>query len=62
MYIGTEIGVFGSENLGLSWSPVNEGPANVSVDDLIWSGETLVCITHGRGVFTIDLSSAALTS
>lgn len=57
IYIGTEVGVFGSEDVGRSWSPVNEGPANVSVDDLIWNGATLICITHGRGVFTIDLNT-----
>jgi len=58
LYIGTEVGVFGSEDSGQNWSPVNEGPANVSVDDLIWNGNTLICITHGRGVFSIDLSVA----
>jgi hypothetical protein len=38
------------------WSPTNEGPSNCSVDDLIWMGETLVAVTHGRGMFMIDLS------
>lgn len=56
LYIGTEVGVLGSEDLGASWSVSNEGPANVSVDDLIWQGQTLICITHGRGVFSINLS------
>ena len=56
IYIGTEVGVFASEDFGVTWSPSNEGPANVSVDDLKWLGNTLVCITHGRGVFTIDLN------
>lgn len=56
VFLGTEVGVFGSEDLGTTWSPTNEGPANVSVDDLVWLGETLICITHGRGVFSIDLS------
>lgn len=56
VYLGTEVGIFGSDNLGQDWSPTNEGPANVSVDDLIWSGTTLIAVTHGRGVFTIDLS------
>ena len=56
LYVGTEVGVFGSEDQGLTWSPVNEGPANVSVDDLVWNSRTLACVTHGRGVFTIDLT------
>jgi len=33
LYIGTEIGVFASNDTGATWSPSNEGPANVSVDD-----------------------------
>jgi hypothetical protein len=56
VYLGTEVGVFASEDAGGHWSPTNEGPANVSVDDLIWLGETLVAVTHGRGMFRIDLS------
>jgi len=56
VYIGTEVGVFASEDAGASWSPTNEGPTNCSVDDLFWVGETLVCATHGRGMFRIDLS------
>ncbi len=56
LYLGTEVGVFASENGGLTWSPTNEGPTTCSVDDLFWMGEVLVCATHGRGMFRIDLS------
>jgi hypothetical protein len=56
IYIGTEVGVFASEDGGANWSPTNEGPTNCSVDDLFWMGQTLVCATHGRGMFHIDLS------
>ena len=38
------------------WSPTNEGPTNCSVDDLFWMGETLVSVTHGRGMYRIDLA------
>lgn len=55
LYLGTEVGVFGSENSGAAWSPTNEGPTNCSVDTLFWMGQTLVCATHGRGMFKIDL-------
>ncbi|URM89095.1 hypothetical protein LUW75_02655 [Streptomyces sp. MRC013] len=58
LYCGTEVGLFASEDAGLSWSPTNEGPTNCSVDDLFWMGGTLVCVTHGRGMFRIDLSDA----
>ena len=57
LYLGTEVGVFASEDAGATWSPTNEGPTNCSVDDLFWMGETLVSATHGRGMFQIDLSS-----
>jgi hypothetical protein len=58
-YIGTEVGMFASEDRGATWSPTNEGPANVAVDDLIWMDQTLICVTHGRGLFSIDLAVAA---
>jgi len=56
VYLGTEVGVFASEDGGATWSPTNEGPTNCSVDDLFWMKETLVAVTHGRGMFEIDLS------
>ncbi len=56
LYLGTELGIFTSEDQGATWSPTNEGPTNCAVSDLIWMGETLVCATHGRGMFSIDLS------
>ena len=55
VYIGTEVGVFASEDGGQSWSPTNEGPTNCSADALFWMGTDLVVATHGRGIFTIDL-------
>lgn len=56
VYLGTEVGVFASEDGDATWSPTNEGPTNCSVDDLFWMGEILVSATHSRGMFTIDLS------
>jgi hypothetical protein len=58
LYLGTEVGVFTSEDAGANWSPTNEGPTNCSVSELFWMKETLICVTHGRGMFTIDLASA----
>jgi hypothetical protein len=57
VYLGTEVGVFASEDSGVTWSPTNEGPTNCSVDDLFWMNEVLVSVSHGRGMFTIDLSA-----
>jgi photosystem II stability/assembly factor-like uncharacterized protein len=57
LYVGTEVGVYASEDGGQTWSPSNEGPTNCSVEDLFWDGDTLYATTHGRGLFKIDLSS-----
>jgi len=58
LYVGTEVGIFTSENSGTTWSATNDGPANVSVDELRWIGdETLYAATHGRGVFRADLNA-----
>jgi len=52
LYAGTEVGVFASNDSGATWSPSNDGPASVSVDELFWMGSDLVAATHGRGLFT----------
>jgi len=53
LYLGTEVGVFASMDDGTSWSPSNDGPANVAVDELFWLGEKIVAATHGRGCYAI---------
>lgn len=58
VYAGTEVGLFASDDSGNTWSPTNQGPTNCSVDDLFWMGETLISVTHGRGMYRIDLSTA----
>ncbi len=56
LYLASELGVFTSLDGGSHWSPANTGPANCSVQDLFWMGDTLVAATHGRGIFKIDLT------
>ncbi len=51
LYAGTEVGVFVSEDAGTSWLLPQQGPANVSVDELLWYHGDLVAVTHGRGVY-----------
>jgi photosystem II stability/assembly factor-like uncharacterized protein len=58
LYVGTEVGVFASEDGGSTWSLPTDGPANVSVDELFWMGKKLVAVTHGRGMFEADTSSS----
>lgn len=57
LYVGTEVGVFASENGGANWSVPTDGPANVSVDELFWMGTRLVAATHGRGMFEADTNA-----
>ena len=57
IYVGTEVGIFASANGGQSWSPSNDGPTNCSVDELFWMGNTLVAATHGRGMYSINIST-----
>ena len=59
IYAGTEVGVFVSQDGGATWDLPQDGPANVSVDELFWMGATLVAATHGRGMFAADSSGAA---
>ena len=56
IYIGTDLGVFASENIGATWSTTpryenNEGPVNVEVAELFWAGDELIAATHGRGMY-----------
>ena len=38
IYAGTEVGVFVSQDGGATWDLPQDGPANVSVDELFWMG------------------------
>ncbi len=57
IYVGTDLGLFASEDMGQTWSvtprhDLNEGPVYTEIADLIWhSGDTLIAVTHGRGMF-----------
>lgn len=63
LYAGTEVGIYSSEDGGATWNTTNDGPANVSVDQLFWyNSSTLVAVTHGRGMFTASVSAAGSSS
>ena len=60
LYVGTELGVFASDNGGASWDPVNTGLANTVVESLDFkNSHMLVAFTHGRGVFMTSLEPCA---
>jgi len=51
LFVGTEIGIFASDDGGASWQLPQDGPANVSVDELFWRAGMLYAATHGRGIY-----------
>jgi hypothetical protein len=56
LYVGTELGVFVSEDGGATWVPANTGLAHTVVEWLDFKdNNTLVAFTHGRGAFLADL-------
>jgi len=52
VYAATDVGVFASEDGGANWSVPHDGPSNVAVFQLFWMSNTLVAVTHGRGMYT----------
>lgn len=56
LYVGTELGVFASEDGGTTWQPSNEGLAHTIVESLDFRGpDELVAFTHGRGAYRTKL-------
>jgi hypothetical protein len=66
VYVGTDLGIFVSEDKGLTWNTTprfpnqnpfpSDGPVNVEVDHLFWlDDEFLLAATHGRGMFRTRL-------
>ena len=60
VYVGTDLGIYVSENDGATFSAINDGPANVMVYSLSWYGNELLAGTHGRGVWkaTVNVSGS----
>jgi len=52
LFLGTELGVFASDDGGSTWEPSNAGLAHTVVETLdFMDDDTLVAFTHGRGAF-----------
>jgi hypothetical protein len=60
--IGTDLGVFTLRNGTTSWVPVLNGLPNVAVYDLVFDAprSRLIAATHGRGMFSLDVTVTAL--
>ncbi len=63
IYVGTDIGVFASDDNGLNWNRTarfrnaqpnaHDGPVNVEISELFWQGDYLVAATFGRGMWRV---------
>jgi hypothetical protein len=58
LYVGTDLGLFCSDDQGQTWFATSEGPCSVRVEDLFWVKATLYAVTHGRGLYRVDLARA----
>jgi photosystem II stability/assembly factor-like uncharacterized protein len=56
LYIGSDGGLWVSEDGGTNWQPDKNVPTTCAIFNLFWMDKTLISVTHGRGVFTVDLS------
>ncbi|MCI0698748.1 T9SS type A sorting domain-containing protein [candidate division KSB1 bacterium] len=58
LYVGADVGAFYSRDYGKNWSPLGEGMPVVSVYDIVVHPKLrrLAAGTHGRSMYTLDLS------
>ncbi|MBV1910731.1 MAG: putative Ig domain-containing protein [Kangiellaceae bacterium] len=71
-YVATDIGVYVSEDSGVSWNPLTDGMPNVAVEKLVYNRfdlqSNLFAFTYGRGTFksllteVINISPHALNA
>ncbi len=59
LFVGTDIGVFTSDNGGANWMVENSGFANTVTETLIIEGTNLFAFTHGRGAFRAPIQPTA---
>ncbi len=59
LYVGTDLGVYVTKDRGQSWSVLGSGLPITFVHDLVVHPRDFVAViaTHGRGMFTLDVSS-----
>lgn len=58
LIVGTDVGLFYSQDGGATWSTNSVGPGAFPIDDckFVRGTNTLVLATHGRGIWTADLT------
>lgn len=54
LFVATEVGVYSTTAGGMLWTAENVGPANVSVDEIVFmhNSRKLLAATHGRGLWS----------
>jgi hypothetical protein len=59
LYAGTDVGIYESDDGGATWSTSSDGPADVPVDEIrfVQGTKILLVATHGRGLWTADVSN-----
>jgi photosystem II stability/assembly factor-like uncharacterized protein len=64
LFIATDLNVMYSANLGVTWDILGTALPEVSVHDLAmhWGARTLAAFTHGRSVFTFDVTNPPQSS
>lgn len=65
-YVSTEVGVFGTSDNCVTWSTSNDGPADVSTDEVRFvynsSPPILLAATHGRGMWTTTIVEGSVSA
>ncbi len=59
LYLGTDVGVFVSNNLGDSWDYLGENLPNAPITDLVLHNptRTLIAATYGRSMYSISIAT-----
>ena len=59
LYVGTDLGVYASRDRGQTWNVLGSGLPITFVHDLVVHPRDFVAVmaTHGRGMYTLDVSS-----
>lgn len=58
LYVGTDVGLFTSQNGGKTWCAPENGPATVPIYKLLWIDTSLVAATFGRGIYRTTVDAA----